>query len=710
MRPPWLRPGKAPALSVSGDHSEIIEKVQSRDELVAAVMSIVPRCVHFRRDENVKHALVLDQLCIKLDEVIDDLCSQDKVKILCAFGELISPDIKHRRVPQRYFQRPLLFRHNVLTRVVEQLPPAAVPREAVIPVMRAVSRMNIPTRFEWLGKLAKIEGERIQKGGVEVNPAELTEIALILSRGGILSREDGGVFLQVASEEIDMHWQRFSEDQIGDFARALCRLSAPQVTFTTALSRELPLQSHDLAWWNVVDLLEYSRIAQDKVIFTRLSNDLWKWLPQLSGEYAARAISAVSHFSTSDRRTVLGLMRIVQKKISSLSPSLAADTLISAAKLGYHPRHRYGRKAGELLYKRLAVRICGAKMPGDVLVSVAEALDSIKHDEPQLWREIDQATTQGDFSLDEVARLAATSSGWPQCGVDGYDARELQHCQPDSVAAVASFAPEGQLKSAAIGMLATSNMSDCSPQAMLHIIKSIAHRDHPLITPWLRDVLFNGRANKVGVPDVLWELGRLEVELKVGEKALLKAAVSAEVTSNTKRLEMSASLCVLGMDWIWLLPSVSQWNGCSTDIALLLSVEMRYTNWTERMPEAVACFLSWVEPTLSSKAPVGSVETSNLWHCPAGAHRSIRCGPIMIPIALLSHDVSISEFYNLKTALHVKQALAGRQLGVAILPEEPPTVLTILKTSALIKMGWIVRFVPPNLRNDKAAVCASLVM
>ena len=169
-------------------------------------------------------------------------------------------------------------------------------------------------------------------------------------------------------------------------------------------------------------------------------------------------------------------------------------------------------------------------------------------------------------------------------------------------------------------------------------------------------------------------------------------------------------------EWRSFLPIVSRSSIArsseSSDIALLLAADLRFDEWLERMPETEAQFIQWVESDLVDCPAIASSEASEHWHCPPGAHRSLRCGPLMLPVSLLNPSVDYAMLLSAKTASSVKHVLKGESPhGVCIFPRDRKiSVLTLLRDRILSRMKWDVIFIDPKDRNDKTAISSALVM
>lgn len=344
-----------------------------------AVCEVVP----WRRQQ--EHHGWLRAVCGRLRALLPSMALRDLVRVTLAFGELYTKRRTHTLLFYDYETYALLF---------QAMPLQAVTAKTLLPLLRTYRRMGISHE-----SFVRAACERVVSGEVELQPPQLTELVQVLGELKIVAK---GVF-EHAVEVLDLKFPYFSEDQVGDFARAFCSLRYRSELFLALLRRELPFRLHEYAWWNLIDIAEMYLVLQvdDREIIQRIGNEAFKLIFSMKSQYPAKALKVLAFLETGDKRTFRMLIRSQGKCIRLLDPVLTADTIMACVAVSVEPEAVYHRLRGSSLYYGLIMHLLpnvgslSAKKTCDVLAALVKPGMSV----PVFMHSIEAVVKQRPFKF-----------------------------------------------------------------------------------------------------------------------------------------------------------------------------------------------------------------------------------------------------------------------------------------------------------------------
>lgn len=295
---------------------------------------------------------------------------RDVVRVILAFGELYT-----KRRPNK-----LLFHdYETYAQLFQALPVEAATSKTLLPLLRVYRRMEVSHE----GWVRSVCGS-ISDGTIDLEPSQLSELVRLLADFKLRMPE---VFGHVA-EVIDLKFAHFSEDNIGDFARASVALRHKSDLFLSTLQRELPFRMHEYAWWNLIDVAEMYLVFQidDRDMIKRIGNEVFKLVFSMQYDYPVKALKIMAFLEATDERTFRLLIRNQLRVVDNVDPRLAADGVMACVALNMQPTTVYHRLVGARLYNRLARRVTEGitSMTAKKICDVLAALAKVGRKEEQL--------------------------------------------------------------------------------------------------------------------------------------------------------------------------------------------------------------------------------------------------------------------------------------------------------------------------------------
>ena len=743
-RPPWTRPELSAAIQpidwlVEADSNEVsIRSARSSVELVSSIVEIVPNRLSDRAcdDADEHHSF----LTVTADRVFDNISiftEPEKVKILCAFGTLY----RRKKRPERYFAGPLAFSHPIYSSLLNLIDPIAIHAEAELPLLRIWEREG--GRGEWGIRLLELLGERVSRGGIEIDPPALTEMALIAGRvGRIIPAQQLRNFLSSVSLEISSYSEHFSSDQIGDVARALNSSGHLCGNFRKFLDIYLLKNAHTIPYWSLIDLGEFLAKKPDNELCTRIANEIWKFIPEMRSPYHAKALIMLSEFQVGDRRTVRGLLLGTFRNSSLLSQVLLAKCLTASVRLGFTMTGGFGnRKPGDLWFRKILLSFLGGngrggadwnrsdklkEIPCSVLCELAESLAAVNRPVHQLFdflfseisrraRTADLGATGLAFSGEQIATISrsARTLGY-QRGLKDPDLlfiTDLSHLSSDALGELLIIkgsdfqvtadewmrridAGDYPSVSGLVSVLDFLTDSNYFPSNLIDLIANrfIPHCLKSLDAVDIGKVLF-AFAGLIGMKEI--NISNFQVLTNAVQTALQKAVDRETVI---KVCESAAMLEIPSRSWEDGLRQLNG-RGSASDEIRVLAAWLRLEGRKERMTDRVFDFVRWVE----GQQPVSDLEILSVT-TPSGTLAHVPYIFTILPIALLGPDVTENKLRRAKYSGNsggwgvclLKRGLVGSRCS------------EILKYKTLKTLGWDVGFLDAEDFQDEQRISEAL--
>eukprot|EP00928_Gymnodinium_smaydae_P046186 TRINITY_DN30775_c0_g1_i1.p1 TRINITY_DN30775_c0_g1~~TRINITY_DN30775_c0_g1_i1.p1 ORF type:complete len:799 (-),score=190.34 TRINITY_DN30775_c0_g1_i1:74-2470(-) len=371
----------------------------------------------------------LRAVCGHLRRLAPEMESRDLVRVLIAFGELHTKRKTHT----------LLFHdYETFTMLFQALPVEAITSKTLVPLLRCYRRMEVSHEA-----FLRVAADRVVDGHVELSPAQLVEFVRIL---GHLKIRVPKLF-DFVGEVFDLRFPYFSEDHVGDLARAFTGLRYYCKTFLDTLGRELPYRLHEYAWWNLIDIGEmYVELNIDnREIAQRIGNETYKLVFSMKYGYNAKALRILATLDVGDTRTYRSLIRSLPKQVWKFPPNVSAETIIACAAVGVEPDIVYHRLRGNALYCMLTHQLArdvgslSAKMTCDVFAALAKAGSK----EPEMKMALEAVVAQRPYKF-HAEHLCSLLRDLGAVGLKSPQVRELllrrRHelpdCTPSGLSAV----------------------------------------------------------------------------------------------------------------------------------------------------------------------------------------------------------------------------------------------------------------------------------
>ena len=706
---------------LEGQSAEI--RLMSDDKLVVSVIEslpnvrkfLIPTSSHSRR--TIK---ALDRLCVEIESALPNIPEEDRVRILSAFGELREFSVKNR-VADRYNSGNLVYMNsefysnlagsiswesvfsNHLSRARSLAP--------TLHVLRTVSKMSLGEKVmslilsDVLKSTAKIGSPK---------PVHLTELMMLASKNRVVHAEFFEYLISDLSENFDEYCSR---DLLGDICRSFTTLSFYSSSFHELLLEELPELTHELSWWNLVDIAEYfSKVIPtpfsdlDAELTARFANECWKWIPEMRCGYAAKALRVLTDLNLGDKRTIRSLIRSIPKSLEKLHPNVAAESLVSAVKFGYDPRNRYGKRSGAVLYRRLAFKLSTEnaleRVNADLILSVVESLSKIQRPQFELFDFIVRdvvAAKDRKYSLDHLVsleRIFGESFNFLRGSEILNNIISSRH--QTSTVNINNLAYLARSQCVFYPQLVDSGlMSQISIENAIGLCKYPGFTQNHL-EPWLDMNLSN--LNPSDLVKLVVGLAENGTDLPL-EKLHWINLVSEKSTfsSHEESVQLIASLMIISKFSLVLSARIFETvtnkplNPDAVETCQLIGALIR-TDPSFKVEDHIKNFLAWIEAHLFSKHPSSATAgTIRPWYVPNGAVTDLSVFPVCVPLALPDPRLDIRSLHQARNPTSVRRLHASvhNDSGIALLFEDinERKLKKILKHLYLNRLGWTVKYI-----------------
>ena len=649
------------------------------------------------RDQAVNY---LDAYCGDLMDVLPVMSQSDKVKLLCSFGQLIDYSVVNR-VANRYNSKKLMYQNSDF---FKKLVNSIHFKYANLIIVRTIARMDIPR---------SLFASKFDTFVVETrSPAKLTELVLIACKNRIMHPQ---LFTAVVSE-IDTNFNAFTQDYIGDIARGFTVVPGAHIReLVHILDRELPTRVHELAWWNLVDILDFFRVHAPKdfvPVCTRMCNEIWRHIPDMRSGYCAKTLNILSEMNLGDKRTRRSLIRNIPKNLNKLHAKNCAQCIVSAANIGYLPKNRYGRKKfGSLFYKRVATRLINSddfhKISPELILKLLRALAQIDRPNSELFDKIIAHSVETkNYTNDQLVEMNRIFAHF------GKTANFSQNLINDT----STLNIENQVYLAIDNPTLLDNLLLNKQHALIGVsAKSLTLllQNHPLhdnlmnftVNEWILCNLANISEDEVKRvlealaivpnPPVCTNETINLVEQKILTKTILAASNPEEL------LHVICSLFILSkydeicsMDKILNQITNQPINSLyCVQLAQLIAGHIRLSS---SVSDSANKFCKWIESHLVSKTP--NQTATKHWHSPPGSITDLDVFPISIPLALPDPRIDLLKLHVASNTTQIRRAINVSHAGIALFPDygERKDLLTVLREDYLTKLGWNVKYTQPE--------------
>lgn len=429
--PPWKRWSRNPVMRLPlAKFPEVTPAVDiftcDDPEAVAdAICEVVP---WKRRWE---HHEWLHATCTNVRRLLPAMEPRDVVRITLAFGELYT---------KRRTSKLLFYDYETYALLFQSLPIVAVTSKTLLPLVRTYRRMGVSHE-----SFLRAACARVVIGEIELEPRQLTGLVTLLGDLKLKVPE----LMELAVEVLDFKFAFFSEDQVGDFARACTALRHRSDLFLSVLRRELPFRLHEYSWWNLIDIAEMYLVLQvdEREIIKRIGNETFKLILSMKYHYPAKALKILAFLETADKRTFRLLIRNQARCIRYLDPLLTADALMACVAVKVEPDVIYHRLRGKFLYHMLAQKLLPevGSIPSKKVCDVVAALAQAGQPERDLFIHIEVLVNQRPYKfhaehlvslLRDFAKLEYRSGDLRATLLERRE--ELRDCTPSALCALPS--------------------------------------------------------------------------------------------------------------------------------------------------------------------------------------------------------------------------------------------------------------------------------
>jgi hypothetical protein len=670
----------------------------------------------------------LDSLGEYILKSVNSLSIQEKVKVLCGFGQLRDYSVSNR-LEERYNFRPLSYENeDTVLAVVESMDWGAVYSSefskfrTLAPLMHLVRTLNrmVAVRDRKLSKIMdQVLGDQELISNIHAKgaPKHIVELVMIASKNRVYNER----FMREVCLHVQANQNLYSEDLIGDLARSFTTLSYHDETFHAVLRQHLPVVSHELSWWNLIDIADYFNQVVPKPlndldveIIERLGNECWKWIPDMRCGYAAKALRILSELNYGDKRTIRSLIRHIPRSLDKLHKNVTAESIVAAVKLGYNPRQRYGKRYGSVLYRRLAGRLTksdGKSNPlssvsASLIVNVVEALQNVNRPMNDLFDHIvlDIRESPWKYSSDHIVTLDRLWEcfGYTRGKVivterlaaderkQALDVSNLAHlARRDSIALQALLARD----SAELLQMTVNDLGGLLKYPELAAFMSTTWLDYNLANLSSKDLTALTR----NCVEESVKLDSFTLQL------IMQKASELSWENLDEAVTFIASCFVLDGFSISHIPArffeiVTNKSTLSIEtlyLCQLISAHIRVCP-AESVGDSLAKFLVWIESHLVSKHPLPvQRETFKEFYVPRGAITDLSIFPVNIPLAVPDPRINLHKLHQARTGTVVRRLLTEvrRDAGIAVLLRSGNGLSQVLAESYLQRLGWTVRYV-----------------
>ena len=678
----------------------------------------------------------LDQFCESLAPSLQEMSVPEKIKLSCAFGQLREFSVVNR-VADRYNYKPLLYvNRSFYTALVKSIDWTSLyastsahtrSLSVVLQVVRSVNRMSLDKQsISTVLNGVLTELTHYPKIGTS---QQLTELIMIASKNRLVHAS----FFDRVISDLSSNHNMYSEDLIGDLARSLTTLGFYSDKFHDVLTRELPLVSHELSWWNLIDLATYYKSVvpkpfndTDLEVVTRLSNECWKWIPDMRCGYAAKALIVLSELDVSDKRTIRSLIRHIPRSLGKLHQPLAAESIVASARVGYDPRIRYGKRYGSVLYRRLAGKLVSSPQHGqvsplasvspDLMVQVVEALASVKRPQNELFDFVvfDISKNPDRYSLDHLVALERVFRDSHRFGRSRNVISKLLNARKGETIIIHNLAFLAREDLDLVpSVLNDSSKLQLKVSDLVPLLRNTDVMEF-VLSDWLDMNLADlSRSDLVTLCTGLAE-NQQNSPTPVPVKVLVDRAVRMDCKSSPDLVvSLIASLTVLNNFDAGIIPSSLFDCACGHPInsletlrlCQLIGAIIRVRTPAE-MSEGLVRFVRWIEEhSISRFAPVEDSGEHRQFYKPNGAVTDLSVFPVVVPLALPDPRIDLRKLHHARSSTSVRRLLANTDPGIALVLPRTSGLAEILSNEYLRILGWSVK----PLSRDLDITCPSIV-
>ncbi len=730
------RSGANSALQLEGPgalsaHESSMVRVSSVGDLVTRVSDEVPSMRKFLLATSylrTKCTAELDKVADSLRNSLAIMTIDEQLRTLSAFGQLVDYSVSNR-VSDRYNSKTVTYSNERFYKcLVDSIDWSEVysgtslskSTKSLAPFMHVIRSLN-RLRGETVVAPALSSAIQDMVSCVCTTPriSHLVELVMICGRNKIIA---SGLFDMCVSE-LESNYASFHEDDVGDLARTFTSLGYYSSRFHSVLSRELPVRMHELLWWNLIDLADYFGTVvvphnpvlslSDSDTILRFGNEVWKWIPEMRSGYTAKALRVVSELNTADRRTRRALVRAIPKSLDKLHMHVVAESIIAAAKIGYLPRKRYGKKYGSVFYRRLGNKLSSglvdgaatplARVGSELVVTVVESLAKIHRPLHEFFETVveDVRRAPGKYSVDQLVRMQKVM-GEKQVLKEEVGKR----MKDEGKISVENLAFLGLVDDNALNRLLSAEndanaIAEVSVDTMVRLIDARECMHVHALGGWLDANL--AKLSDVEFISFLVGIAQSKFPVQIDQTTLGLLGMRANAVCITTAPE---SLCVL----IATILVLSDYNFAMIDRKLVSAITGKPIHSLDaihlcqltaaharlatniQMDDSIYKFVTWIETHLVSKLPptyipgeVGLVQ---------GGVTDLRVWPVNVPLAVPDPRIDLRAVHSAKSALEIRRVLkpfAG-DAGVACFKDPSnKSIQCQMRNAYLKKLGWTVQ-------------------
>ena len=651
----------------------------------------------------------LDSLCDSISNSLSTMQTGEKIQMICALGQVKDFTVTNR-VADRYNNKSLSYENKVfftaLTNSIEwkslfvdhfskfrSLAP-------LLHVLRAVNRMDLGK--EKTGSILSDVFDSITRSSqVPGNPKQVTELVMMSAKNRLVHES---FFNMVISDMVSNH-HSYSEDLIGDVVRSLTTLKFHSNELRNFLADQVPLVSHELNWWNLIDIADYySQVVPrpfsdaDLEVTTRLANECWKWIPDMRCGYAAKGLRVLSSLEVGDKRTIRSLIRHIPRALGKLHNNAVAESIVSAVRSGYNPRMKYGKRYGSVLYRRLSAKLTLtedslATVSSDLIVSVVQALVAINRPQSELFDQIvdDLSKRPSKYTPDQVLTLDRLWGGsrlnFVHESVENVSVSNLAHLvKMDSEQWLPVLLALDPIE---FNRLSVSDLTGLLHHEAIHSMVERCWVQSNLSTLTCSD-LANLTQALAEAPLVL-SAETVALVIDCGNQKNWNDYLDALVTFLTSLGIVSDNLPAYSRLFDFVTrqstKSLSTIRRCQ-----LIAAIMRTSPPQMGMDQSVGAFLAWIESHLVSRyIQPDSIQSQG--YVPNGAVNDLNVFPVTIALAIPNPTMDLSKVHQARTSTAVRRLVPAGDAGVALLVGgNRRSIDEILTDRYLASLGWTVRY------------------
>jgi hypothetical protein len=677
----------------------------------------------------------LDKICEDLAGTLSSLSIGEKVQVLCAFGQLREYSVLNR-VADRYNSRPLSYEnpefYSQLSASIDwsTLYATELSRfkslSPTLHILRSLNRISIPLAKKQAAFSQFFDGMLDSASGMlPGTPKQLVELVMIASKNRFIHP----ALFEAIALDLESNHSSYSEDLIGDLARSFTTLEYYSEPLHRILRQQLPLVSHELSWWNLVDVSDYfnQKIPQpfsdgDSEVVARLANECWKWIPDMRCGYAAKCLRVLSELNAGDKRTIRSLIRHVPKSLEKLHKNITAETVVAAVRVGYNPRMRYGKRYGSVLYRRLAARLIGgghnplSTVSADLIVEVVEALRRIDRPQNELFDYIieDIKLSPKKYSenhliaLDRLDIARGRGKAWKDRPLSSeISLSNLAHLAiTDDQAFQQLMAKDdaelSQLKVGELeGLLGKPGMVEFVESNWLDM--NLGNVTDTELGGLVKGLAINGC---ILPPVPLQLLVNRGSEIQWDNLDELVTFIASAVVLNGLRVEL------IPQDLFSLVTKKSTLSLETLKLCQLIGAHARLSEM--EITDPLSKFLQWIESHLVSKypQPVDRMHVGE-FYVPNGAVTDLSVFPVNIPLAVPVPTIDLRKLHHSRSPVSVRRLMKDltADAGIALMIRGETEVLeSILAQSYLQKLGWSVKFINNRQNVGDPSVISRIVL